>query len=57
MRKMNWFKFVGLSMVIISGGNAVQGVITGSYLFAGGSIAIGLIWIWMIDARGEKGDC
>ena len=57
MRKMNWFKFVGLSMVIISGGNAVQGVITGSYLFAGGSIAIGLIWLWMIDARGEKGDC
>lgn len=51
INKMNWFKFVGLSMIIMNAGNAVNGVIGGSYLFAGLSIGIGIAWICLIELR------
>ena len=43
MSDLDWFKFTGLSMVIVNGGQAVYGVVTGSYSFTGCSVAIGVM--------------
>ena len=43
------FRLIGWAIVIINGGQAVNGVITGSYLYAGCMIAIGVAWIGLLE--------
>jgi hypothetical protein len=47
------FKEFGLLMIVFNGMNAISGIVQNSYTFAGCSIAIGVIWIWIIDKRGD----
>ena len=51
---MNWFKFFGLSMIIMSAGDVVGRVIDANYSGAGISICIGIGWIWLIEFRSKR---
>jgi len=42
-------------MVIVNGGQAVYGVVTGSYSFAGCSVAIGVAWLWLLELKERLG--
>lgn len=58
MRKLSRIdvtKLVGWSVVAINGGQAVKGVVTGSYLYAGCMIAIGIVWIGILGFIEDRG--
>jgi len=52
---LDWFKFIGLSIVIFNGGQAVYGVVTGGYSFAVCSLAIGVAWLWLLEIGEQLG--
>ncbi len=51
LSNLDRFRFVGWSFVIINGGQAVSGVITESYLYAGLSLGIGVVWLVLLEIR------
>jgi len=54
-KKMDWFKFIGLSIMTMNAGNAVNAVINENYIGAGISIAVGIGWIGLLEWRGRVG--
>lgn len=51
LSSLDRFRFVGWSLVIISGGQAVGGVIKESYLYAGLSLGIGVVWLVLLEIK------